>query len=48
MWSADVLGFYLYIGITSLCLYNNAKYPILQDGILYKLNKNYLCKQINL
>ena len=39
---------YLYIGITSLCLYNNAEYLILQDGILYKLNKNYLCKWIKL
>ena len=50
MWSTLRLFFevYLYIGITSLCLYNNAKYPILQDGILYKLDKNQLCKQINL
>ena len=55
IWTGDLwrgvptsLGFYLYIGITSLCLYNNARPLILQDGILYKLNKNNLCKRINL
>ena len=37
-------GFYLYIGITSLCLYNTGGKGFLQDGILYKLNKIRLYK----
>jgi len=41
-------GIYLYIGITSLCLYNTAGNPKNQDGILYKSNNFILFKMINL
>ena len=34
---------YLYIGITSLCLYNTADNPFSQDGILYNMNIFQLC-----
>ena len=37
------LRIYLYIGITSLCLYNTTKYFVLQDGKLDKINKRKLC-----
>ncbi len=33
---AFVLGFYLYIGITPLCLYNTSGASNLQDGIFHK------------
>ena len=33
---------YLYIGITSLCLYNTSKKSIFQDAILYKINNLFL------
>ena len=39
-----ILEVYLYIGITSLCLYNIAKIMIFQDVILYKVNKRNLCR----
>ena len=37
------LRIYLYIGITSLCLYNTTKNLVLQDGKLDKINKRKLC-----
>ena len=37
------LRIYLYIGITSLCLYNTTKYFTFQDGKLDKVNKIKLC-----
>ena len=37
------LRIYLYIGITSLCLYNTSKYFIFQDGKLDKTDKRKLC-----
>ena len=37
------LRIYLYIGITSLCLYNTTKYFVFQDGKLDKLTKRKLC-----
>ena len=37
------LKFYLYIGITSLCLYNNTEMRPLQDGNLYKMHLFSLC-----
>ena len=39
--SLCLIGFYLYIGITSLCLYDSADRVLFQDGILHK---NVLCK----
>ena len=38
------LEVYLYIGITSLCLYIITEIFVFQDGILYKLNSFSLCK----
>ena len=38
------LRIYLYIGITSLCLYNTSKKRTFQDAILNKVNKLFLCK----
>ena len=35
---------YVYIGITSLCLYNITGFPIFQDGILYKVHSPFLYK----
>ena len=35
---------YLYIGITSLCLYSNINFLQLQYGILYKIISLNLCK----
>ena len=35
---------YLYIGITSLCLYNITGIEHFQDGMLDKVNKEYLCR----
>ena len=44
----DSLGkFYLYIGITSLCLYNSTQFLLLQDGIVHKLADLFLCKRQN-
>ena len=43
-----LLGIYLYIGITSLCLYNNPGNLKNQVGILYKSNKFLLFILINL
>ena len=41
----DLLGkFYLYIGITSLCLYSSTVFFILQDGIVHKLPALFLCE----
>ena len=37
---------YLYIGITSLCLYIITEKFIFQVGILYKVHKNILCKRL--
>ena len=34
--------YYLYIGITSLCLYNSTGYSHFQDGILYKVTHLFL------
>ena len=36
--------FYLYIGITSLCLYSSTVIFLLQDGILYKVHRFISCK----
>ena len=33
----------LYIGVSSLCLYNITSFFVFQDGILYKLTNLYLC-----
>ena len=33
-----VFEVYLYIGITSLCLYSNSLFPTFQDGMLSKKN----------
>ena len=44
----EPLRFYLYIGITSSCLYNSIWKSILQYGILYKLNKEGLFKMQNI
>ena len=41
-WS--LLWCFLYIGVSSLCLYNITTFFILQDGILSKLTVLYLCK----
>ena len=35
--------FYLYIGITSLCLYNSTKSCVLQYGNLYKVHETLSC-----
>ena len=43
-----LLGIYLYIGITSLCLYNTSRNRKNQAGILYKSNKFLLYNMINL
>ena len=41
----DLLGkFYLYIGITSLCLYISIGFFVLQDGIVHKLTVLFLCE----
>jgi hypothetical protein len=37
-------GFYLYIGITSLCLYNTSNFSTFQDAMLNKVNKMNLYK----
>jgi len=37
------LKFYLYIGITSLCLYISTAVSLFQDGILYKVHKFISC-----
>jgi len=36
--------FYLYIGITSLCLYNITSFLFFQDGMLSKLTNLFLLK----
>ena len=35
---------YLYIGITSLYLYNSIRVPLLQDGIFHKFAAKLVCK----
>ncbi len=36
---------YLYIGITSLCLYNNSENLLFQDGISHKERQTFLYKR---
>ncbi len=38
------LGFYLYIGITPLCLYNSAAGGQMQAAEIHKLFRLYPCK----
>ena len=45
VWKADVLRFYLYIGITSLYLYHSAGFPFFQDGIFSKKLRLSSCKR---
>ena len=40
-------GFYRYMGITSLCLYNNTRKRYLQYGKLYKIHNVFLYKTAN-
>ena len=35
---------YLYIGITSLYLYNSIRFGLLQDGIFHKNTEKLVCK----
>ena len=44
MEKAVVFEVYLYIGITSLCLYHNAGRVIFQDGIFHKIPDSSSCK----
>ena len=41
---AGALGFYLYIGITSLCLYHSAAPRVLQAAIFHKKFRSDWCK----
>ena len=46
MIGCKTVGFiYVYIGITSLCLYNITKIAYLQYGKLYKMTQKFLCKK---